>query len=75
MLAAFEASVRRSCKDEAEWRRRHGEIYAEPREVRDARRAAALSGSRAAEPQRMSVDAAEAMLARFAASDSMYGAG
>lgn len=73
MLAAFETQVRKGCKDEAEWRRRHGEMYAEPPEVRRERLAAERRGRRAAQPQKMSVGDAEALLARFAASDAQFG--
>lgn len=75
MLAAFESTVRKGCKDEAEWKRRQAELYAEPKEVRDERQRAARAGRPLPDaPQRMSLDSAEAMLARFAASDAALGA-
>jgi hypothetical protein len=74
MLAAFETSIRKSSKDDADWRRKRGELYAEPKEIREARRRAAASGTQEQAPERMSVDDAEALLARFAASDALYGA-
>lgn len=76
LLAAFEATLRKAAKDEADWRRTQAALEAEPREVREARRRevreAAAEGRRV-ESGRMSVDDAEAMLARFAASEAQYG--
>lgn len=81
LLAAYEFTLKQGCKDEAAWRRIHGQIYAEPKEVREERRAATVAAaqSRRAAPAaatggRMSVDDAEAMLARFAATDARFGA-
>ncbi|AKA61743.1 hypothetical protein AVT62_gp05 [Streptomyces phage TP1604] len=78
MLAAFEATLRQNSKDEAAWNRTLAALTAEPPEVRaerrEAVRAAAAAGVPLPEsPGRMSVDDAEALLARFAASDAQYG--
>lgn len=73
MLSAFEVTLKKSAKDDATWRRTHAEIYAEPREVQIERRRQVASGQAPAGGMRM--DEAEAMLARFAASDAMFGAG
>lgn len=72
LLAAFEAAVRQNSKDEAAWNRTYAALTAEPREVREERRKAAADGRTPSAAGRMSVDAAEAMLARFAAADAMY---
>lgn len=79
MLAAFEAALKQSSKDEAAWKRTYQGLTAEPKEVRAERMAAAKAARDRGEaapqaPGRMSVDEAEAMLARFAATDAMYGA-
>jgi hypothetical protein len=79
LLAAFEAAVKQSSKDEATWNRTYQVLTAEPKQVRDERlkavREAALTGAERPEaPSRMSVQDAEAMLARFAASDAQFGA-
>lgn len=75
MLAAFEVTMRQSSKDEAAWRRTHAALVAEPKEVREERRRNERAGKAApAAPGRMSVEDAEAMLARFAASDARFGA-
>lgn len=71
LLAAFEAQLRQGAKDEAEWRRTQGLLTAEPKEVRDERRAAARAGAPPA-AGRTTVDDAEAMIARFALADAMY---
>ena len=78
LLAAFEATLRQHSKDEAAWNRTLAALTAEPKEVRDARlaeaKAAAAAGAPPPEaPGRMTLDDAEAMLARFAASDAQYG--
>jgi hypothetical protein len=73
MLAAFEATLRKNAKDDAEWTRTLASFTAEPKEVREARRAAEANGVRTEGRGRMSVGDAEAMLARFAASDATYG--
>lgn len=70
MLAAFEATMRRNAKDEAEWRRTYTTLTAEPPEVRKQRLA---TGRRADGAGRMSVDGAEAMLARIAAAEAVFG--
>lgn len=76
LLAAYEFTLKQGCKDEAAWNRLRGQIYAEPREVREQRRAAAQRGEQppSGAAGGLSVDAAEAMLAQFAASDAQYGA-
>lgn len=78
LLAAYEATLRQHSKDEAAWNRTLATLTAEPKEVREERReaarAAAASGAPPPEaPNRLSVDDAEALLARFAASDAQYG--
>jgi hypothetical protein len=73
MLAAFEATMRQNAKDEAEWTRTYASFTAEPKEVREARRAAEAAGARTEGRGRMSVGDAEAMLARFTASEASYG--
>jgi hypothetical protein len=73
LLAAFEASLRRSAKDEAEHRRLQAQLTAEPREVREERRRAAAAGRAVPSGSGMSVECAEAMLARFAAADASFG--
>ncbi len=50
----------------------YARLTAEPKEVRDERRRAAAAG---APRTGMTVESAEALMARFAASDAMYGAG
>jgi hypothetical protein len=70
MLAAFEATVRRNAKDEADWNRTYTMLSAEPPHVKRQRLAA---GSKQAPAARMTVEGAEAMLARFAAADAAYG--
>lgn len=73
MLAAFEAQLRRSAKDESEAKRTMAALAAEPSEIRRQRREAARTGAQAAPGGRMTVDAAEAMMARFAAAEALYG--
>lgn len=72
LLAAFEAQLRQSAKDEAAWRRTDATLRAEPKAVRDERRRAAAKGSEGSSRVGMTVDEAEALLARFAAADSLY---
>lgn len=72
LLAAFEAQLRQSAKDEQSWLRTQAALSAEPREVREERRAAARSGRMPPAATGMTVDSAEAMIARFAAADAMY---
>lgn len=74
MLAAFEAQLKRSAKDDAAWRRTESLLRAEPKEVREERRRSVAAG-RPVLPAGggMTVDDAEALLARFAASDAMFG--
>jgi len=75
MLSAFEATMRQNSKDEAAWRRTQAALSVEPPEVKRERRRAAAAGLVVpAAPARMSVEDAEAMLARFAASDAQFGA-
>ncbi|ATN93745.1 hypothetical protein SEA_ABT2GRADUATEX2_5 [Streptomyces phage Abt2graduatex2] len=78
MLAAYEATLRQHSKDEAAWNRTLAGLTAVPKEVREEQRAmaraAAATGGPPPEPAgRMTVDDAEAMLARFAASEAQYG--
>lgn len=76
MLAAFEASLRRGAKDDAEWQKLQGQLTAVPTEVREKQRQearqAAASGRTAPARGIMSVDAAEALMARFAATDAQF---
>lgn len=73
MLAAFEATIRRSAKDENDAKRTLAALAVEPPEVRKQRREAERSGALApGGGARMSVDEAEAMMARFAAADAMF---
>lgn len=76
VLAAFEVSLRRGAKDEKDWQRLQSQLTAEPPEVRARRREetrkAALSGRTTPGRGIMSVDAAEALMARFAAADAAY---
>uniref|UniRef100_A0AAU7GYJ3 Uncharacterized protein n=1 Tax=Streptomyces phage Geonosis TaxID=3158856 RepID=A0AAU7GYJ3_9CAUD len=78
LLAAYEATLRQHSKDEAAWNRTLAALTAEPKEVRAERlaetRAAVAAGTAPPEaPGRMTLDDAEAMLARFAASEAQYG--
>lgn len=73
LLAAFEATLRQHSKDESAWKQTYAALTAEPKEVRDARRQAAAAGQVVQPSSRMTVTDAEAMLARFAASDAQYG--
>lgn len=70
MLAAFEATIQRNAKDENAAQRIMAALTAEPPEVRKQRR---TQGSAVPAAGRMSVDDAEAMLARFAATDAAFG--
>lgn len=72
MLAAFEVTMRQGAKDEAEWRRQDGAMRAVPKEVRDQQRKAGRAAGRRPLSGGMSVDDAEAMLARFAANEAQY---
>lgn len=74
MLAAFEATVRRSAKDDGDAKRTLAALAAEPLEVRRQRKEAERAGILApGTGGRMTVDDAEAMLARFAAADAAFG--
>lgn len=76
MLAAFEVQIRKGAKDEKDAARTTAALSAEPIEVRKQRREAERAGKVApGGGARMTVDAAEAMLARFAAADEAFGAG
>lgn len=72
LLAAYEAALRQSSKDESAWRSTRAKLYAEPKGVREAR-IAEQRESQAPSRMAMSVGDAEAMLARFAASDAAFG--
>lgn len=76
MLAAYEAAMRRGAKDEAEWKRVHAQLYAEPPQVRQQRREDARKRAARGLPPPpavgMSVGDAEAILARFQAADARY---
>lgn len=74
MLAAFEATLKRGAKDEAAAQRTMAALSAEPMEVRKQRRTAERAGTRTpGTGGRMTVDDAEAMMARFAAADAAFG--
>lgn len=74
MLAAFEATLKRGAKDDAAAQRVMAALSAEPLELRKQRRAAERAGTQApGTGGRMTVDDAEAMMARFAAADAAYG--
>ena len=78
LLAAYEATLRQHAKDEAAWNRTLAALTAEPKEVREERRAATRAAVAAGAPPpeapgRLTVDDAEAMLARFTASEAQYG--
>ena len=81
MLAAYVATLRRGCEDEAEWRRLKQQLDTEPIEVRkarlDAQRAAATAGRPAAPTAAQGVDAASlnSWLASVTADDETYGTG
>ena len=72
MLAAYESALRQGAKDEGAWRRLQSQVYAEPAEVRKQRKRAGAETA-TPNPGRMSVGDAEALLARMAASDAMFG--
>lgn len=72
MFAAFEAALKQAAKDESEWSRTEQGLYAEPPEVKKARLAGGPSMGLEPTRGRMSVGEAEAMLARFAATDATY---
>lgn len=67
MLAAYEAQLRQGAKDEADWQRMLSQLTVEPIEVRRERRRTGDSGA-----GRMSVDDAEAMIARMMAADAAF---
>lgn len=74
MLAAFEATIKRGAKDEAAAQRTMAALSAEPLELRRQRRAAERSGAKTPDAGgRMTLDEAEAMMARFAAADAAFG--
>lgn len=74
MLAAYEASIRRGAKDENDAKRTMSALAAEPPDVRRERKAAERAGTRSmGSGGGMTVDDAEAMLARFAAADAAFG--
>lgn len=77
LLAAYEAALKQGAKDEAAWRRVHGQLYAEPKEVKQERvataRATAAEQPTAARGA-MTLDSVEALLAGASARDAQYGA-
>jgi hypothetical protein len=80
LLAAYEAALKQGAKDEAAWRRVHGQLYAEPKEVKQERVAAART-TRATTTEQptaargaMTLDSVEALLAGASARDAQYGA-
>lgn len=81
LLAAYEVTLEQGAKDEAAWRRVRGQLYAEPKEVKQERqqaaRAAAVEGrkTRTAAHQAMTLDSVEALLAGAAAADAQFGTG
>lgn len=77
LLGAYEASLRQSAKDPADWKKTEREIYQPPREVLRAQQAARRRGTAAPVAGgrgSMSVAAAESFVARLAAADTRYGA-
>jgi len=76
LLSAFEQSLRQGCKDEPEWRREHGKLYAEPPSVKQARREEVRRAVQNGEPRSavMSADSVSALLASMTATDAKYGA-
>jgi hypothetical protein len=81
LLAAYLVTLKQGCKDEAAWHRLEQQLTAEPMEVRKARLEAQMKArqqalkDRLARPQAgaITLDDAEAMLARMAAQDAQYG--
>lgn len=73
MFAAFEAALKQAAKDESDWNKTSAALYAEPPEVKRERLRQADKPQLVPTRGRMSVGDAEAMLARFAASDDRYG--
>lgn len=80
LLAAYEAALKQGAKDDAAWRRVHGQLYAEPKEVKQERVAAARTapataiGQQAGARGAMTLDSVEALLAGASARDAQYGA-
>jgi hypothetical protein len=80
LLAAYEATLKQGAKDEATWRRIRSQLYAEPRDVKQERAAAAraaratVTGPPTAAHGAMTLDHVEALLAGAAARDARYGA-
>ena len=72
MLAAFEVTLRQNAKDESEWRRIDAQLRMEPKGERDKRRREAVAGRRAARTGGISLDDAEALMARFTADEAKY---
>ncbi len=66
MLAAFEATLQRTCKDEAEWSRKRQSLYRPPAGERRPAPSAAAGAQ--------TVAGMEAMLARMNAADERLGA-
>lgn len=69
LLAAYEVQIRQGCKDDAEWKRTEANLTREPEGVRRERRRNPGAGP---PPGRMTVEDAEAMLARMEAADASY---
>lgn len=65
--------MRSAAKDDAAWRRTDASLRAEPKQVRDARRRDALAGREVQRRGGIQLSDAEALMARFAASEAMYG--
>jgi hypothetical protein len=80
LLAAYESTLKQGAKDEAGWRRVHGQLYAEPKEVKRERvaaeRAAAQQGRQTAAQRpaagAMTLDSVEALLASVSAGDARF---
>jgi hypothetical protein len=72
MLAAFEVTLRQNAKDESEWRRIDAQLRMEPKSERDKRRREAVAGRRTARTGGISLDDAEALMARFTADEAKY---
>jgi hypothetical protein len=81
VLSGFEASVRESAKDEADWQRIRAMIYSEPPEVaaqrRAEQRATAATGAAtpSAPPGRGGISMAQmqALIAQASAEEAIYG--
>ena len=74
LLAAYESTLRQNCKDEAEWNRLRGQLYAEPTEVRKERVRAGRAAPAAARVG-LTADAVAALLGSAAEQDRQFNTG